>query len=161
MSDLTVAVGDHTLVVRAGAVVMCEARTLLCSPISGGFWYLPGGRVKSGESLMEALDRELTEELTCDFEVVRALTSCENFFVMDQVQYHELGTYFLVRLLGDEADVPSRHGSELRRWFDVEKAAGMRIKPDFARELIIGPDEPFRLISNRDGEGPQDIKTAP
>jgi ADP-ribose pyrophosphatase YjhB (NUDIX family) len=158
MADLTVAVGDHSLVVRIGAVVMSERRTLLCGPADGGFWYLPGGRVKSGESLVDAVQREMTEELTCGFEVVRALASSENFFVMNGIRFQELGTYFLVRLIGEESSVPSREGSEIRRWFDVEKATGMRIKPDFARELIAGRNEPFRLISNRDGEGPRDIR---
>ena len=161
MPDLTVAVGDHNLVVRVGAVVMNDCRTLLCSPADGGFWYLPGGRVKSGESLMEALHREMAEELRCEFAVVRALASAENFFVMDGLQYQELGTYFLVNLLGDESNVPTRDGSEIRRWFEVDKATGMRIKPDFARELIAGRSGPFRLISNRDGEGPRDTKITP
>ena len=122
---------------------------------------MPGGRVKSGESLIEALHRELTEELTCEFEVVRALASSENFFAMDGVRFQELGTYFLVNLLGNESGVPLREGSEVRRWFDAEETTGMRIKPDFARELIAGRTGPFRLISNRDGEGPRDIKISP
>lgn len=161
MSDLTVAVGDHRLVVRVGAVVMLGSRTLLCRPVDDDFWYLPGGRVKSGETFAQALDRELTEELTCDFEVVRALAFAENFFLMNGTRFHELGAYFLVSLDGEESDVPSRQGNELRRWFEVANATGMRIKPDFARSLIVGIGEPFRLVSNRDGEGPVDIRTTP
>jgi ADP-ribose pyrophosphatase YjhB (NUDIX family) len=161
MDDLTVSIGDHRLVVRAAAIVVHGTRTLLCRGVSDRFRYLPGGRVKAGETAVEAIERELTEELTCDFEVVRALAFAENFFVMNGTRYQELGTYFVARLHGRESDVPSREGDELREWVDIERAVTLGIKPDFVASLLTGLDKPFRLISNRDGGGTIDVKIEP
>lgn len=48
-----------------GAVVVVDGRLLLIQRgrgIAVGSWSLPGGRVEAGESLAEALQRELAEE---------------------------------------------------------------------------------------------------
>lgn len=48
------------LLVRDGKVLMCERRTDKIYPLH---WEFPGGKVETGESLFEALQRELREEL--------------------------------------------------------------------------------------------------
>jgi len=51
--------------IRVSALLRWEARILLCRHEKGGkeYWLLPGGGVNSGESLVDALQRELTEEV--------------------------------------------------------------------------------------------------
>jgi ADP-ribose pyrophosphatase YjhB (NUDIX family) len=48
-----------------------RGRILLCRQEKPGkeYWLLPGGGVKYGESLLEALERELTEELGIEYEI--------------------------------------------------------------------------------------------
>jgi len=48
-----------------------RGRILLCRQEKPGkeYWLLPGGGVNSGESLLEALYRELTEELGIEYEI--------------------------------------------------------------------------------------------
>ena len=48
-----------------------RGRILLCRHEKPGkeYWLLPGGGVKAGESLLEALARELSEELGIDYEI--------------------------------------------------------------------------------------------
>src|SRR5262249_55272298 len=51
---------------RVSAVLRWEGRVLLCrheKPGRGEYWLLPGGGVNGGESLVEALRRELEEEV--------------------------------------------------------------------------------------------------
>ncbi len=51
--------------IRVSAVLRWHGRILLCRHEKPGkqYWLLPGGGVNAGESLMDALNRELREEL--------------------------------------------------------------------------------------------------
>lgn len=52
--------------IRVSALVRRQGRVLLCrheKPERGEYWLLPGGGVEGGETLVQALHRELREEL--------------------------------------------------------------------------------------------------
>lgn len=57
--------------IRVSALLSWRGRILLCRQEKPGkeYWLLPGGGVKTGESLLEALNRELAEELGIDYEI--------------------------------------------------------------------------------------------
>ena len=57
--------------IRVSAVLRWRDRILLCRHEKPGkeYWLLPGGGVESGESLIDALHRELAEEVGIDAEL--------------------------------------------------------------------------------------------
>jgi 8-oxo-dGTP diphosphatase len=58
--------------IRVSAVLRWQDRVLLCrheKPGRGDYWLLPGGGVNSGESLTDALHRELREEVGIEDEL--------------------------------------------------------------------------------------------
>src|SRR6266496_3063301 len=57
--------------IRVSAILRWEGRVLLCRHEKGGreHWLLPGGGVNSGESLVDALHRELAEEVGIEDEL--------------------------------------------------------------------------------------------
>jgi ADP-ribose pyrophosphatase YjhB (NUDIX family) len=57
--------------IRVSAILLWQGRLLLCRQEKPGkeYWLLPGGGVDVGESLIEALRRELREELAIEADV--------------------------------------------------------------------------------------------
>ncbi|MBS1903368.1 MAG: NUDIX domain-containing protein [Bacteroidetes bacterium] len=90
------------LLVRNGTVLMCERRSDKIYPLH---WEFPGGKVEPGESLYEALRRELNEELRIDtlaareyFEDVmtysNGITYHVTFFIVTSITGEPVNTEF-------------------------------------------------------------------
>ena len=98
MRDLSMMVDDVKFNYRAGLIIEKGSKVLVeCNP-ELDFVTLPGGRVQTLESSMEALQREIKEEMNIKINPkdIKMRALIENFFEMDNKKYHEL--YFLYKL---------------------------------------------------------------
>ena len=108
-----------TVRVSAG-IIRREGRILAARRAAGpqeGLWELPGGKIDDGESPLEALRRELREELGCELGVAWPYDTVE----YDYPEFH-LSMECLVCNLAEGADPAPAEGvhSELR-WLSREE----------------------------------------
>ena len=79
-------------------ILLIKRRTM---PFSG-YWALPGGRVDSGETVEQAIVREVKEETGLDVAVTRKIGEYHERGVQDGVEYDYYPACFLVNVAGGE-----------------------------------------------------------
>ena len=76
MSDICVELSGTLLNFRVGGIILSDKQILLCRLTEELRWYLPGGRIRTGESSLAAIHRELEGV----WEVTSLKATAENFF---------------------------------------------------------------------------------
>lgn len=98
MSDVAVFVDGIKFNFRVSALIENKGRYLLEKSIKTDFLNMPGGRVHAGESTLDAIKRELKEELKLENVAPKPIKISEQFFVFDNTKYHELNFVYYVKL---------------------------------------------------------------
>lgn len=70
--DVSLRIGVKALISQDSQVLLIRERHRNGDP----FWTLPGGGIHSGESIRQALTRELTEEIDCEPSVGEVVDTC-------------------------------------------------------------------------------------
>jgi mutator protein MutT len=74
------------------AVIRSGRRVLICQrkdgDTFGGYWEFPGGKVESGETLAQCLERELREELAIEVRAVDAFEAIRHTYPHATVTLH-------------------------------------------------------------------------
>ncbi len=123
------------------------------------YYYLTGGRVRLGETLEEAVVRELQEELDGTAHIDRPLWLNQAFFTedVDQMRYHELCLYFLMDVT--DTDLLDRgetfqHAEEGHtntfEWLKFERLKDEYFYPLFLKEKIFDLPDTLTLLTNRE-----------
>ena len=152
MSDLTFSLSGGCFNCRVAVVIVRDGKILAMQDDRSPYWYLPGGRMRLGETAQQALGRELEEELGAAGELLRPLWLNQGFFTeeVSGKRFHELCLYFLVRLSADQ--VPDgeffrREGGRLHRfcWLSFEQLERKYFYPLFLKKEIFRLPEGFTL----------------
>ena len=128
--------------IRVSAILRWRGRVLLCRHEKAGreYWLLPGGGVNSGESLVNALHRELSEEIGIDDElpvegpvaIVDSISPARSFaakHVVHIIFAGDLGGRSLERVTSQDAAVRGH------RLFSVDDLDGVVLHPPIQRFL--------------------------
>ena len=108
--------------VGVGAVILSDGRVLLVkrgTEPARGHWSIPGGLIELGESLSEAIVREVREETGLDVEPVELIEILDRIHREgDRVRYHYVIADYLCRVVGGTLHAAS--DADAVRW--VERA---------------------------------------
>jgi len=96
MSNLTFDEGENRVNVRAAGIIRREGHVLVVRENDDQDVFLPGGRVQRGESSLDAIHREMKEELNADIQAPKLKYVIENFFWRHDKKFHEYGFYYEV-----------------------------------------------------------------
>lgn len=144
---------------RVAAVILRQDRLLVMRDCDSPILYLPGGRVTMGETALDALHRELLEELHLPIEVERPLWFHENFFRLVQTgePFHELGLYYLATFrenfpFGEDTfSCRDSDGVEHQYcWMPLSQLPQSQLMPAFLRQRVYSLPDSLELITTSD-----------
>ncbi|MBQ4542435.1 MAG: NUDIX domain-containing protein [Clostridia bacterium] len=137
-----------------------QNRVLIQKVADNPFYCLPGGRVELGESSIEAVKRELEEELGFDVVVEKPLFFLENFFNRASgAEVHEIGIFFRVTSSvapKEDWEIVENDKGILKtlryKWVTLKELENEDLRPAFLKEKLLNLNEDFEQIILRDGE---------
>ena len=90
--DISIVINDIKLNVRVGVIFKYNNEVFIELSKIGSNSVIPGGRIKIGEKSIDAIKREIKEELNFDIDVNKLtfVKVIENFFMLDTNKFHEL-----------------------------------------------------------------------
>ena len=106
--DLSFKIGNEKFNYRVCGIILNDGKILAMHDERSPYFYLPGGRVRMGETAEDAVVREIKEELKIPAKIIRPLWLNQAFFKedVDGLQYHEICIYFLMDI--SETDLLSK-----------------------------------------------------
>ena len=129
---------------RVGVIIIKGRKILMAKNPndSRDYYYSVGGRVKFGESIAEAVHREVLEETSIDCEPDRIVAIHENFFRDNEgIPFHEISVFYTLKpnekLAAIENGHTTDHGpnGEYLEWVDMDSSADIAVYPAFFRTM--------------------------
>jgi 8-oxo-dGTP pyrophosphatase MutT (NUDIX family) len=143
---------------RAAAVILHNNHVLLTLSDNMEYWYLPGGRVELGETSLDALKREMREELDEEVQIERLLWIAESFVHIEGRAVHGIGLHFLVTL-APTSPIYQQHGpfrspheyEDLTfQWHAIAGLEAITLYPPFlVASLQTLPEHPVHILDQR------------
>lgn len=152
--DISFKAEDTKFKYRVCAVILSDGKILAMHDERSPYFYLPGGRVKMGETAERAIEREIEEELEITPRIVRPLWLNQAFFKgdVDGLNYHELCIYFLMDIShtgllskGGKFTLREGHHRYDFEWLPLERLKDEYFYPVFLKEAIFSLPAGFTI----------------
>ena len=136
MKDLSFMLEDNVkLNVRTTGIFLNNGKILVHRCGENDHYALPGGRVQAREDSITALKREVSEELDLEIENTSFIGAVENFFTVQEANFHEYmwmfrgdfkdkSVYSKEQIIGHEKDKEM-----IFEWIDLDKLEELDFKP--------------------------------
>lgn len=138
---LSFPLGTRRFNYRVAGIALREGHVLVCRDRDDDYVMLPGGRVEFGETSLEALEREIAEELQCPAEIGDLQFTAENLFERGGEEFHEIAIYYGISLPDDfpfsnngDCLVTHHEGQKLTFYWvpvELERLKAIRLYPDW------------------------------
>ena len=156
--DIKILGNDLKFKYRVSAIFIRDNK-LLVNKYDENSYCLPGGYVEIGETSMEAMLRELKEELNLDFDIINFAGVMENFFTnLKGQKTHGLDFYYYVKLKNDnDFQLIEYNRIEIDKgnivqhqfsWIELDKLMSSKILPLEIRKIIKESEISFHMIIN-------------
>ena len=152
--DISFDQGNQKFNYRVCAMILSENRILAMRDERSPYFYLPGGRVKMGETAEQAVVREIWEELGVTLKIARPLWLNQAFFTedVDGIRYHELCIYFLMD--SSNTDLSEKGGRftltegkhiHTFEWLEFDRLKDEYFYPNFLKNQIFDLPKTFTI----------------
>ncbi|MGI5958044.1 MAG: NUDIX hydrolase [Massiliimalia sp.] len=144
---------------RVCAIIIADGKILAMHDERSAFFYLPGGRVKMGETAEHAIVREIQEELEITPKIIRPLWLNQAFYKddVDGQNYHALCIYFLMdvshtNLLskGQTFSIQENNHQHDFEWLELQRLEKEYFYPTFLKKEIFNLPSVFTIRTERE-----------
>lgn len=153
--DVSYVIGNSRFNYRVCAVFVSDNKLLAMRDGFSPYYYLPGGRVKLGETAENAMIREIEEELNFTPRIIRPLWLNQGFFTEDVsgMRYHEICVYFLVDASdpalagkGEAFELHEKNRTNRFEWLAFDRLKDEYFYPTFLKTAIYSLPETFTIM---------------
>lgn len=143
--DISFKINDEKFNYRVCAIMIDNDKILAMHDERSPYYYLPGGRVMIGETVEQAVIREIEEELGITPKISRPLWLNQAFFKedVDGLNYHELCIYFLMNITdtnllskGNKFTLQERDHTHNFEWIEFSQLENEYFYPLFLKKEI-------------------------
>lgn len=152
--DISFISGNDKFNYRVCAMIISGNKILAMHDERSPYYFLPGGRVKIGETAEDAVIREVQEELGIVPKITRALWLNQAFFKedVDNLNYHELCIYFLMDirdtallLRGEKFTTNEEGRTHTFEWLEFDRLKNEYFYPSFLKKDIFNLPNSFTI----------------